>query len=566
MTGRLRPWSAIDEYQHLASDALYNNDEQLALLETGSGKTQIAMTAGEELRKAGVIRTPLVFAPLRVAQLTWPNERYEWEHLKDTPMVLWGGAPENWEPSLWRDSRILWGQRTSAEGRLPNAGTHAIAALNRAIDEKAAVLAGEAAEDSQAGWHVVDYHRHKNALNPNQIEDAIYGAERPLEERIKALTAEEKRVNKLLQKAVPPSAWHIVSFESIEWLTELYKPGESPFDLWLVDESGKVARNPKSPRYKALVKHMPKAKIRWAMNATPAPEGAEDLFGQVQIVCGPRLWGKSFTKWRKDYFVPADYNGYSWRLQIGAFPLLMADLNTVAFRVPAEALSYQKNIRHSQIEVELPPKAREAYKAMEKEMAVELEGETDIEVVAMSEATATGKLRQITQGYLYETDERGRRIVHHMHDEKTNALAELIDSLNREPLLVAYQYDEDLENIRKIWKNVPWLGRGTSEAKAAEYIVRWNKRELPVFALHANSGSHGLNLQYGGHHICHLALPWGFDPYKQLNERIDRRGQEHAVFGHHIVARNSKDQDVSNALLEKDANQEKIIQAIRKIA
>lgn len=546
MTGRLRPWSAIDEYQHLAMDALYNHNEQLALLETGSGKTLIAMTAGEELRQEGVIRSPLVFAPLRVSQLTWPSERQEWEHLKDVPMVLWGGPPEDWEPSLWRDSRILWGQRTSLENKLPK--------LHLRV--KARLLA-----DTQK----LDPKTTEDMLNPNIVKDTIEAAETAADADLKRLTIEERRVNKAVRATRPPNAWHVTSFENIEWLTDLYAPGESPFDLWVVDESGKVARSPKSPRYKALKKHMPLAKIRWAMNATPAPEGAEDLFGQVQIVCGKRLWGKSFYEWRKTYFVPADYHGHSYRLQLGAFPLLMKDLNTVAFRVPAEALAYQKNIRHSQIEVEFPPKARAAYNAMLKEMAVEIEGEDDRAIVAMSEATATGKLRQITQGYLYETDDKGRRIVHHMHDEKTNALAELIDSMGREPLIVAYQYDEDLENIRKLWKNVPWLGEGTSTAQAAEYVDRWNKRELPVFAMHANSASHGLNLQYGGHHICHLALPWGFDPYKQLNERLDRRGQTHAVFGHHIVVRNSKDQAVSDALLEKDTNQQKIIAAIRSI-
>lgn len=511
--GRLRPWEAIDEYQHAATDDLYNHDERLALLETGSGKTMIAMTAGEELRLEGVIERPLVFAPLRVAQITWPNERHEWEHLKDVPMVCWGGEPANWEPSLWRDSRILYGQRLWIEQRLP------------------------------------------------KVEDVR--KRRAMEEKLAGIISDERRVNKLIRLTLPPKAWHVTSFENVEWLTDLYAPGESPFDLWIVDETGKVARNPKSPRYKALKKHMPLAKTRWGMNATPAPEGCEDLFGQVQLVAGDRLWGKSFYKWRQKYFVPEDYHGYTYRLQLGAFPLLMKDLNTVAFRVPAEALSYQKNITHRQIVVEMPPKARTAYEDMAKRMAAEIEG---LDVVAMTEATASQKLRQITQGYLYEVDEKGRRTIHHLHDEKTEALADLIDSMGREPLLVAYEFDQDLENIRKIWKNVPYLGQGVSAATAASHIDRWNKRELPVLALHPNSASHGLNLQYGGHHICWLALPWGLDPYKQTNERIDRRGQEHKCFGHHIIARNSKDQQISDVLVEKDAEQNRIIQAIRKVA
>lgn len=513
MTGRLRPWESIDDYQHKATDDLFQHDERLALLETGSGKTMIAMTAGEELRLQGIVKRPLVFAPLRVAQITWPDERFEWEHLKDVPMVCWGGAPEDWAPSLWKNSRVLWGQRQYIEQRLP------------------------------------------------KVVDVI--ERRRMEARLATVTTDERKVNKAIRNTEPPEAWHVTSFENVVWLTDLYAPGESPFDLWIVDETGKVARNPKSPRYKALRKHMPKAKMRFGMNATPAPEGCLDLFGQVQLVDGGKLWGRSFYQWRAKYFTPGDYMGYTWRLQLGAFDLLMADLNTVAFRVPAEALSYQKTINHTQIPVVLPPKARAAYEDMAKEMAVEIEGLGD--VVAMSEATASQKLRQIVQGYLYEVDDKGRRTVHHMHDEKTSALAELIDSMGREPLIVAYQYDEDLENIRKIWKNVPYLGAGVSAATAADNIARLNKRELPVLAVHANSASHGLNLQYGCHHICHLALPWGLDPYKQLNERIDRRGQEHACFGHHIIARDTIDERVSDVLISKDAEQNRVIAAIRSV-
>lgn len=514
----MRPYSALDEIQQRVIDDLYAHDERLALLDTGFGKTVCIMTAVEELRAAGVVHRPLVFAPLRVAQATWPKEKREWEHLQNMPMIEWGGAPDEWTPSLWRQSRILWGSRHFHESRIGK-------------------LSGQARRDT--------------------------------EEKIGDIAAEERRVNASIRKTTPPEAWHVTSFENIEWLTDLYPPGESPFDVWIVDETGRVARNPKSPRYKALKKHMPKAPIRYGLNATPAPEGAEDLFGQVQIVAGKRLWGGSFYQWRQKYFVPADYNGYTWRLQLGAFDMLMQDLNSVAFRVPPEVLAYQKNIRQVEIEVELPPKARAAYDDMEKQMLVEIATEDPMalvnEVVAMSEASASMKLRQITQGYLYEIDDKGRRTVHHMHDEKTQALAELIDSMGREPLLVAYQFDEDLENIRKIYKGVPYLGQGVSSATAAENIDRWNKRELPVLAVHANSASHGLNLQYGGHHIAHLALPWGLDPYKQLNERIDRRGQTHQCYAHHIVARNSKDQDVSEALMLKDVDQQKIIEAIRRV-
>ena len=517
MTGRLRPWSAIDELQQKAIDDLYAHDERLALLETGFGKTLVAMTAGEELRAAGVIKRPIVFAPLRVAQNTWVNERFEWAHLQHVPMVEWGGEPANWAASLWKTSRLLYGQRLWLAQRLPK---------------------------------IVDVRKR-----------------REMEAKLAAITTEERQVNKTILRTEPPEAWHVTSFENVEWFCDLYAPGESPFDLWIVDETGRVARNPKSPRYKALKKHMPKTAIRWGLNATPAPESAADLFGQVQLVAGKALWGPSFYQWRQKFFTPADYQGYTWRLQLGAFDLLMKDLNTVAFRAPATA--YTKNATTRSIEVDLPPKARAAYAEMEKTMAVELSkldlGDDLDPVVAMSEAAASQKLRQIVQGYLYEPDDRGRRTVHHLHDEKTEALAELIESMGREPLLIGYQFDEDLANIQKIWKNVPYLGQGISAATATDHIERWNKRELPVLALHPTSASHGINLQYGGHHVAWLALPWSLDGYKQTVERLDRRGQTAPVYSHHILARDTIDQRVSTALVEKDDAQNKLIAAIRSI-
>jgi SNF2 family DNA or RNA helicase len=259
--------------------------------------------------------------------------------------------------------------------------------------------------------------------------------------------------------------------------------------------------------------------------------------------------------------------GYTWRLQLGAFDLLMADLNSVAFRAPATA--YTKSQVKREVPVTLPEKARAAYAEMEKTMQVELgklDLGTDVDpVVAMSEAAASQKLRQIVQGYLYEVDDKGRRIVHELHDEKVQALAELIESMGREPLLVCYQFDQDLENIRRIWKNVPYLGQGVSSAQASENIDRWNKRELPVMAIHPNSASHGLNLQYGGHHIAWLALPWSLDGYKQSVERLDRRGQTAQVYSHHIIAHNTIDEKVSAALIEKDEAQNRLIAAIRKL-
>lgn len=503
----MRKKTDLHDYQDRAISYLYEHDSALALLPVGAGKSAIGWTVIAELMDGGFAEHPLVFAPLRVAQITWPAERDEWEHLTGRPMVLWGGEPASWADSPWRTSRILWGRRTSAEGRLP------------------------------------------------RLEDVR--ERRALEARIEWLAAEERRVNKQVRRLTPERAVHITSYENLMWLCELYDPGKSPFDLWMFDEIGKL-KNPKSPRYKEVRKHTREAGIVHGLNATPAPEGMEDLFTQVQIVEGGKLWGKSFYQWRQKYFAPADFKGYTWRLQLGAKDLLMRDLNTVAFKVDEEQLSYQRSMSHSQIPVDMPAKARSLYNEMERKMAVEVDVTN---IVAMSAATAAMKLRQITSGFIY--DEEGG--VYTLHEEKQHALADLIDSMGREPLLVAYEFAQDLEMIRKVWKNVPYLGQGLSAAKARDNIEKWNRRESPVMALHWASAGHGLNLQAGGSHVCWFTLPWALEGFIQLNGRVDRQGQTRACFGHHIVVRDSTDQRVSDALVMKDAEQNDIIKAIRNI-
>ena len=422
----MRKKSELFGYQQNAIDYLFEHNSALALLPVGAGKSVIGWTTALELMRDGHVKRPLVLAPLRVAQMVWPQERAEWEHLTGAEIVEWGGEPSGWAEGVYRDSRVLWGKITSAEGRIP------------------------------------------------KMHDVL--KRRELEAKLKQYQVDYAEVNKKVRASDPPRCLHVTSYENLMWVCDVWPPGESPFDLWIFDEIGKL-KNPKSPRYKEVKKHTAKVPIVWGLNGTPAPEGMLDLFAQVSIVDGGRLWGKSFYKWRQEYFRPLDFKGFKWGPQYGTLERLTTQLNTVAFRVDESQLSYQKTMLHSQIPVQLPTKARSLYEEMEKEMSMTVE---DVDITAFSAAAASMKIRQLAQGFVY--DEYGD--AHVVHTEKAHALADLIDEMQGEPLLVAYEFAQDLRAIQRVWPNVPYLGQGVSSAKATEYVRRWNNRELPVLALH----------------------------------------------------------------------------------
>ena len=94
-------------------------------------------------------------------------------------------------------------------------------------------------------------------------------------------------------------------------------------------------------------------------------------------------------------------------------------------------------------------------------------------------------------------------------------------------------------------------------------IEAWNAKEVDVLLAHPASSAYGLNLQEGGHHIIWFGLTWSLELYQQTNARLWRQGQQHTVTIHHIVTKDTVDEDVLAALANKDVTQEKLIAAVK---
>lgn len=103
----MRKKSELHDYQQNAIDYLYAHNSALALLPVGAGKSVIGWTTALELMRDGHVKRPLVLAPMRVAQLVWPQERAEWEHLKDADVVAWGGEPSLWAESSYKELSLI---------------------------------------------------------------------------------------------------------------------------------------------------------------------------------------------------------------------------------------------------------------------------------------------------------------------------------------------------------------------------------------------------------------------------------------------------------------------------
>jgi SNF2 family DNA or RNA helicase len=154
-------------------------------------------------------------------------------------------------------------------------------------------------------------------------------------------------------------------------------------------------------------------------------------------------------------------------------------------------------------------------------------------------------------------------IAHHVHDAKTEALVDLVEQLQGTPLLVAYEFQHDLERIQRVFKDAPCL-TGMTGPKLDRVIDAFNRGEIPVLLAHPMSAGHGLNLQEACHHVCYYGLGWDLDTFHQLYKRVWRQGQpSNRVFVHRILADNTLDKTVSRTLLAKERTQNNFLDAIR---
>ncbi|MDK6296333.1 DEAD/DEAH box helicase, partial [Gardnerella swidsinskii] len=80
---------------------------------------------------------------------------------------------------------------------------------------------------------------------------------------------------------------------------------------------------------------------------------------------------------------------------------------------------------------------------------------------------------------------------------------------------------------------------------------------------HPASAGHGLNLQAGGSTLIWFSLTWSLELYQQTNARLNRQGQTDTVVIHHIITKDTIDEDVMRALSMKAKVQDALIESVK---
>ena len=337
----------------------------------------------------------------------------------------------------------------------------------------------------------------------------------------------------------------------------------------IVDESTKF-KHSSSVRFKILKEALDRFRRRWILTGTPSPNGLLDLFGQIFIVDMGASLGQYITHYRKQFFLPTGFGGYTWRPQPDAEKQIYAKLKKLVLRLDANDYLELPELVPNIIKFDLPEKARDLYDAMEDDMVADVESG---KITALSAASAMIKCAQIANGGVYkQTDplvstkrKKGADSWDRVHDCKDEIVADLVEEISGQPVLIAYEFEHDLQRLLEVFgKDTPYIGGGVSAKRSKEIEQSWNRGEIPVLLGHPAAMGHGLNLQNAGNHVVWYGLTYDYELYDQFIRRVLRQGSKHKrVFVHHIIARDTVDELKLFALRRKKKGQSALLDALR---
>ncbi len=356
---------------------------------------------------------------------------------------------------------------------------------------------------------------------------------------------------------------HIINRENLVWLQQ-YWGRRWPYDMLVYDEASRLKGG--SKRTKGSVrKDGTKAPNRLSefgtltrmrftfkkvvlLSGTPTPNGIIDIWGPIFIIdLGKRLHdskAKFISRWFEKGWEHATPKPHEWsegeimeRIDDVFFSLKEADYLQVPPLVEVDHW------------VDLPAKAMEQYRRMEKTLVLE-----EFDVEAVNNGVLTNKLLQIANGSIYQEDGTAVRL----HDEKLDVLDSIMAEASGRPVLLGYSFKFDREAITKRFPYIRWFGDSPNDKRD------WDAGRIKLMGCHPASAGHGLNLQLGGNIQVWYGLTWSLELYQQFIKRLQRSGQlSDRVFLHRILARRTVDEAMVETLRLKGVTQDRITSAVR---
>ena len=357
--------------------------------------------------------------------------------------------------------------------------------------------------------------------------------------------------------------FYAINYEQLPWLVE-HLGDDWPFRTIIADESTRLKGfrlRQGGQRTRAL------GKVAWRpdierfveLTGTPSPNGLKDLWGQLWFLDKGERLGKTWDAFTSRWFRPS-WDGFGLEPFDHAQQQIQERIADLCLTVdPGDYMPLDKPIE-TVVEVELPPKAREQYREMERKMFLELEAALGgHEIEAVNAAARTNKCLQIANGSVYHDDDGSWA---ELHTSKLDAVESLVEEAGGMPVLIGYQFVSDLARLRERFPQLKTLDDISIEDFATG--------RYPMLAGHPRSMGHGIDgLQHGTNILIDFSSGWDLELDQQIIERIGpvrqmQAGLNRPVFRYRIVAVDTVDELVALRRQGKATVQDILLEAMKR--
>jgi hypothetical protein len=388
-------------------------------------------------------------------------------------------------------------------------------------------------------------------LAPKRVADVVWAGEKNKWASFQHLNVVQITGN--LQERLdllrrPTADIYIINYELVPWLVSLWPPERWPFKIIIADECSRLKGfrlNKGTVRSSALADIAQFTGRWWNLTGTPAPNGLQDLWGQMYFIDFGQRLKRTYTAFAEAYLMEDRYTR-KIKLQHGAAEAIQNAVKDVLVAYRAEDWLDITQPQLLPVEFEMPAAAMAHYKRMEKEFFMEVD---DAQIEAGTAAIKSSKLLQICAGSVIDTE---LGTTHTVHDARLETLDDVLDQIEPAPLLVSYWWKSDPPRILTHLKKRKIAARQYS-GKQDE--IDWNARKFRVLLLQEQS-AFGLNLHEPCRDIMHYSYTYSAELWQQMNERVGparqaQAGKRAAVRVWYAQAKGTIDADVIDSNFQK---------------
>lgn len=372
----------------------------------------------------------------------------------------------------------------------------------------------------------------------------------PLKRRIKERAMEAKKWMDVAEAKGQPYAL-LINYEAF-WRSDFADLLQQTWwDNVIFDEMHKL-KDPKSKASQFASKLVNNSTYRLGLTGTFLAHSPLDAFGQYRAL-DPSIFGGSFYRYKLHF---ALWGGFDNRqvVQYVNQDELNRKIESIGIQIDSEVLDLPEEI-HSFRKCYLSNETRKVYESMSRELYAEVENG---EITIANAMVKVLRLQQLTSGHI-KTDS-GELMRY--GNEKRELLRELLEEIPAgERVVVFARFTPDIENIKAVASD---MGRTVAELSGQRNeVASFQQGEADILAAQVQAGSLGIDLSMACYCIIY-SIGHSLGEYQQLCRRVNRPGQTRTVRYYHLLAKDSVDEKVYNALQAKEEVVNYILHGIRQ--